>query len=692
LLIGLLGRGERAVGRDVGLAYAANTLGAVLGALAGGFGILPALGAVGCWRAVALSLAAWSVCTALVAGARTRAFWRSGWVVGLAAAGVALASARGPTAAWRHSPIGAGRVPASTASNRTNIAGFIAQQRRTIDWQIDGIESAIGVGTLEGLHFIVNGKSDGNARGDAATQVMGGLLGAALLPRVERAMVIGLGTGSTAGWLAQLPELQRVEVAEIEPAIAHFARRCAAVNQNALDNPKLHMLRGDARELVLSSRERYDLIFSEPSNPYRAGVSSLYTREFYEAIVQRLAPGGLFVQWLQAYEIDAETMHTIFATLGSVFPHVEAWNGLHYDLLLVGSRETLVHDLARLRQRVASEPFATALRVAWNTDSAEGFLGHFVANAEFTRDLSASTSRRNTDDRALVEFGFARSQPDDHFAADSLFASARARNMHRPLLSDASVDWERVDFEREAAAQYAGAPTAAERLTLAYRTRLEMLRQWMAAEYAPALNTWNTLSAFAGQQQPIQLERLALAELIAYQGDQSTEPWIRTLTEGQPTLGSLLTGVWLLQHGQREAGFNALASAYEAYRLDPWPPVAMMARTLGLFRSENATVEEMTRWLEALSQPFAANINEMERQLVQARLAIALGPNHPACLAVLAQLEPEPPWSERLLEFRAACYSAHQHPLRAQAARDLERVREQQPVSFDRLLAPLRER
>src|SRR4029077_8951581 len=142
---------------------------------------------------------------------------------------------------------------------------------------------------------------------------------------------------------------------------------------------------GDARELLSVSRQRYDLIFSEPSNPYRAGVSSLYTREFYAAARERLEPEGVFVQWLQAYEIDTSSVQTVYATLGSIFGHVETWNGLHHDLLLVASRKARPLDLRRLRARVESEPFASAMRVAWTTQGLEGFLGHYVANAAFTR-------------------------------------------------------------------------------------------------------------------------------------------------------------------------------------------------------------------------------------------------------------------------------------------------------------------
>ena len=114
--------------------------------------------------------------------------------------------------------------------------------------------------------------------------------------------------------------MERTDVVELEPAILDVARLCAPVNRRALDNPRVHVTTGDAREVLMTGRGQYDLVFSEPSNPYRAGIASLFTREFYQAVDSRLSPDGLFLQWVQAYEVDERTIATILATLATVFP------------------------------------------------------------------------------------------------------------------------------------------------------------------------------------------------------------------------------------------------------------------------------------------------------------------------------------------------------------------------------------
>jgi hypothetical protein len=172
-----------------------------------------------------------------------------------AAGAFLLLMAAGPTSVWRHSPIGVGRVEAEATSSAASLRGWMNGERRSVRWEADGIESSVALNNSDGWAFVVNGKVDGSARGDAATQVMGGLVGGILHPHPKRALVIGLGTGSTAGWLGSIPEIDRVDVVELEPVIRAVAGACRSVNRDVLQNPKVHVMIGDAREVLLTSRE-----------------------------------------------------------------------------------------------------------------------------------------------------------------------------------------------------------------------------------------------------------------------------------------------------------------------------------------------------------------------------------------------------------------------------------------------------
>jgi hypothetical protein len=202
-------------------------------------------------------------------------------------------------------------------------------------------------------------------RFDAGTQIMGGILPALLHPNPKRAAVVGLGTGTTAGWLASVPSIESVETVEIEPSIVHVAELCAQVNRDVLSNTKSKVLIGDGREFLLGRGARFDIVSSEPSNPYRAGIANLFTIEFYQAVISRLNSGGIFVQFLQAYEVDAPTIRTIYGTITRVFPEVETWRTSGGDLLLVGSRTPIAHNWQTIEQKLGDEPFRSAVRDSW---------------------------------------------------------------------------------------------------------------------------------------------------------------------------------------------------------------------------------------------------------------------------------------------------------------------------------------
>jgi hypothetical protein len=121
-------------------------------------------------------------------------------------------------------------------------------------------------------------------------------------------------------------------------------------------------------------------------------------------VARRLEDDGVFLQWLQAYEVDEATVSTVVVTLAEIFPEVEVWQVHQLDLLLVASRRPIRHDAAALRARIREEPFATALPAAWRAGELEDVLARFVAGPGLARRLRQSGHPVNTDDRNRVEF------------------------------------------------------------------------------------------------------------------------------------------------------------------------------------------------------------------------------------------------------------------------------------------------
>lgn len=686
MLIGLLGRGRVDVGRQTGLAYGANTVGAIAGSLAGGFGLLPVLTAPGCWQMVSGILvvtALWSLGLACRRGLRpTRAM--VGLLLGSAAVAVLLQSP-GPTAVWRHSPIAVGLVNPAQLSNPTARRHWENHTRRAVAREDEGLESSVALDRSTGYAFVLNGKTDGHARMDAGTQVMGGLFGAFVHPHPRRAFVIGLGTGSTSGWLAAVPSIERVETVELEPAIAQVARDCAAVNRNVMDNPKHRLIVGDAREVLLTGEGSYDVIASEPSNPYRAGIASLFTREYYRSVERRLSQGGVFLQWVQAYAIDARTFRTIVATLAGVFPQVEIWLMSPFDLLLVASREPIRYDAASLRARMETEPFKSAFANAWSVVSLEGVLAHHVARPTLARKIAELEGAHiNTDDKTLVEFGFARSlTAEGTIHAADVMALAHTNGMDRLVIDGADTTFHTVSEERESFGMSLGSTAVAPPdADAGLRERLTALNLWTSSDYRSSLAHWKA------QAQPPRnpVEAMVVADVLADAADSSALLLAEQLRPVWPSVADGVAGRLHLRKGDKVAAGRALEASLIAYQSQPWPPPTFMLRVLWLaadaVRDDPALIR---RLFAVLGTPFAVHMMDESRWRTRLDLARMLPPG-PECAIALAHFEPHVLWQADFLSFRAACYErlgdAVPKALVKDATSDLREFRRQSPVSL----------
>jgi spermidine synthase len=670
LLIALLGSREHRVGREVGLAYATNTAGAIAGSLAGGFGLLPLLSAPGLWRAVVYLLVGVAVASAAVAWRQAPAArWLAAAAL-LAVLDIGLAvAADGPTAFWRYSAVGAGRVEA-LGPGGNGVRQLLNRERAGLLWEAEGRESSIALDRSNALTLLVDGKSDGNALGDAPTQVMSGLVSALLHPDPKRALVIGLGTGSTAGWLATVPSIEQVDVVELEPAVRHVAELCAPVNENVLANPKVRLAIGDGREVLLTATDQYDVVFSEPSNPYRAGVATLFTREFYQAAAARLRPGGVFAQWVQAYEVQPSTVATVYATLRSVFPFVETWEvNIRGDLLLTAGREPRVHDVELLQSRTLAVPYRTALEKVWGVSGVEGLLSAYVGNAEFAAAEARDAGRINTDDRTVLEFEFARSVGQKSgFTIKGMRAVAAGRGHDRPPMKG-TVSWERVTELRTLRILNDGfVPEGIALTDPAAQARTLARQAYGLGKFDEAGEHW--LSQSGGAQGP--MDRTVLAEIFATGGDDArARQALDALRGSQPAEAAAIEARARYAVGDWAGATRHLVEAFQTYRRDPWPHREVLGRALALasrLASEDPSAGDPL--FEALTAPFAVRALDMPRLWTRALIGLR-DRTGPQCGAALAPLEPHVPWEADFLERRAQCYASIGSPLASRARADL---------------------
>ncbi|MFO7180577.1 MAG: fused MFS/spermidine synthase [Pseudomonadota bacterium] len=319
------------LGSWVGRLTAVNTVGAVTGALAMGYLILPALGSQGALIAISLGFAACSLLGLPWAAARLRATTLGGV---FAAIVLAIAMPR-----WD--------LVELTSGSNVYFEGH-EQRHELLSIREDSEGGVTSVTRSNGvLTLYTNGKFQGNTGWEMDAQRFFAHYPSLFVSRFDRALVIGLGTGTTLGTLAAYP-WKHLDVAEISPAIVEAADRYfRSANGGVLHDPRVLLHIADGRNFLLVEDRQYDLISMELSSIWFAGASSLYTREFYDLVRARLAPDGIFQQWMQLHHVYRRDFATVVNTLREGFPHVALFYGGGQGIL-VASRKPLAASRARL--------------------------------------------------------------------------------------------------------------------------------------------------------------------------------------------------------------------------------------------------------------------------------------------------------------------------------------------------------
>ena len=170
--------------------------------------------------------------------------------------------------------------------------------------------------------------------GDEPTQILVGLIPALMKPDAKRWAMIGLGSGVSSDVILASPELEFMDTIEIEPEMAHGARAFHPLNERVFNDPRSNLIFDDAKAFFAGNARRYDVIVSEPSNPWVSGVASLFTIEFYQEIKRYLAPGGLVAQWIQGYELSDDLLFSVLAAVDREF--------VDYQVFRIGSRDWVI--------------------------------------------------------------------------------------------------------------------------------------------------------------------------------------------------------------------------------------------------------------------------------------------------------------------------------------------------------------
>src|SRR5205809_1225528 len=416
LLTDLVAPRNVARGADVGRAYALNTLGSIAGAVLTGFVLVVMLGTdltlrigVAINAAAALTLAVLAARGVAEGSAQHRRLRLRVLGAGsLASVGlaVALAAPRWSTRLIDLGPSIYARQPMNAAA----VEDFLAHRGvRQLAFK-EGWNATVSVWESgPGRTLKINGKADASDHGDMDTEILLGLAPAAARPGAARALVIGYGSGVTTRVLAGVPGVERVRVVEIEPAVLAMSRFFLHVNDTVLARSNVSVAVDDARSALQIDTARYDVMVSEPSNPWLAGVATLYTPEFFRIVRGRLADDGVFCQWVQLYQLPVSVVAGIVRNFTAVFPHVEIWFSSPGDVMLLGSARPLAYDPAWLGRLVGPHGALGELgREYLGVDQPGDYFGHLLLGPTGVAELLKRPSVAHRDDLPRLEFVAAR--------------------------------------------------------------------------------------------------------------------------------------------------------------------------------------------------------------------------------------------------------------------------------------------
>jgi spermidine synthase len=382
-----------------GATLAWNTVGALSGSLAAGFLLIPHLGAEGALYAafgVHLVAAGFTLSPKPLAPA-------------LAALGLAAATPF-VLPRWDRELLTGGLYKYASYLEPGEFLDFL-RQGDLLFYREDEVATVTVRKVASRLSLAIDGKVDATSSADMMTQRLLAHVPLILHPAPKAVLVIGLGSGVTAGSALTHP-IEKLEAVEISPAVAEASGFFDGLSRRPSADPRFHLVVGDGRNHLLLSREPYDVIISEPSNPWMAGVSALFTREFFALARERLAPGGLFCQWAHIYNMRESDLKTIVASFTDAFASSALFLLSESDVLLVGAKERLPFvNVMELESRVNRDGVRGDLLEV----GIQGSYGMRALLAASTPPLSewARMAERHTDDRPLLEFRAARTLHED---------------------------------------------------------------------------------------------------------------------------------------------------------------------------------------------------------------------------------------------------------------------------------------
>jgi spermidine synthase len=545
--------GTASVGRDTSRVYVANTLGAIAGALAAGFFLVPRFGLHGTFVGVIrLGTIAGVMIAAAVLAPRTGGTVRRLAVIGGMTIGGGLLALLVDVPHWDRNLLSSGAYKYAPYIHAGDEADFEASLRAgRLEYYKEGAAATVSVRRLGGtLALAIDGKIDASNAGDMLTQRLLGVLPVLLHADPQDLCVIGLGSGVTVASALATGLVHHADVVEISPEVVEASAFFSKENGGVLRTPGVHLIVGDGRSHLQQTKRRYDVIVSEPSNPWMAGVAALFTREFFAAARARLTHDGVICQWAHTYDMSDGDLRSIVRTFGSVFPESTMWRVGDGDLLLIGTTGANIEGrLPNIVERSRREAIAGVLADVAVERAAAPFqlLSLFAGGpAEIARYGDGAPIQ--ADDRMALEFTAPR----------SIYGRSKDTNgtTIRQLTADARLPAAVTAILHGADARSWTARGTMDLKAQAYATAYEGFRRAVALDAHDAAALQGASDAAAGANRPAEWRS-----------------WLEGLAAGDSANAAVRVELSRVRAAAGDYD-GAIAAASEARRLQPGDPRA----------------------------------------------------------------------------------------------------------------------
>jgi len=402
LIVEIVGKHLQLVGLSVGKVFSVNTFGNVLGSFSAGLIFIPLIGIKNSFL-LGIGVNIFSAGLLILA---IRKYFNLKQILPSGVSIILVIIGMITLPDWNQNFMTAGVFRRLDVSPPQSFSEYMKIfENRDVVFYNDGVSGNIAVvqtkDTIPQRILLINGKPDASSFTDLPTQLLLGHIPMLLHNNPKKVFVVGFGSGSTVNAILK-HNPDEVICSEISKEVIEASINFSDINENCLNDKRLKIVTEDAQSYLKLINQKFDVIISEPSNPWIAGIGNLFSKEYFERCKGNLSENGIMCQWFHIYEMDDDILTLVLTTYNSVFPYVQIWGGFSGDLILIGSENKIEPDFNKIIERL-EKPEVKKNISQIGIDNAFTLLSTQILSPEGTFSLT-NDKQINSERKPILEF------------------------------------------------------------------------------------------------------------------------------------------------------------------------------------------------------------------------------------------------------------------------------------------------